>query len=180
MDLLSRALIKAGLKKRINYNSVEYQRERGAKIGEDVDFYNCIIDDQFQYLLTIGDHVTITGATILCHDASTKRGLGYTKAGRVTIGSNVFIGHGSIILPNTKIGNKVIIGAGGVIAHDVPDNSVVVGNPCRIICSYDEYMDKMTRRKNASNTFDLYPVDMSAEIKQMQMQADEDQVFFVL
>ena len=113
MDLLSRVLIKIGLKKRVNYNSVEYQRERGAKIGEDVYLYDCNIDDQFQYLLTVGDHVTITGATILCHDATTKRALGYTKAGRVTIGNNVFIGKGAIILPNTKIGNNVIIGAGG-------------------------------------------------------------------
>ena len=36
-----------------------------------------------------------------------------------------------------KIGNNVIIGAGTVVTKDIPDNSVVVGNPCKIVGSYD-------------------------------------------
>ena len=142
MNVIYRILTKIGIKKRINYNSVEYQRSRGAKIGEDVELINSLIDDQFQYLLTIGNHVTITGARILTHDASTKRALGYTKCGRVEIGDNVFIGNGAIILPNTKIGNNVIVGAGAVVAKCIPDNSVVIGNPCKVICTYDEYVKK--------------------------------------
>lgn len=144
--ILERVLIKLGIKKRVDFNSVEYQRSRGAKIGEDVVLINCRIDDQFQYLLSIGNHVTITGATILTHDASTKRALGFTKCGRVDIGDNVFIGDGSVILPNTKIGNRVIVGAGAVVAKNIPDDSVVIGNPCKIICSYDDYLFHMKEK----------------------------------
>ena len=60
----------------------------------------------------------------------------------MVIGDNVFIGQGSIILPNTKIGNNVIIGAGSVVAKDVPDNVVIAGNPWRVLCSFDEYIER--------------------------------------
>ena len=108
----------------------------------------------FPYLITIGDNVTITHATILAHDASTKKALGYTKVGRVDIGSNVFIGAGAIVLCNTRIGNNVIVGAGTVVAKDVPDNVVIAGNPWHVICSYDEYIERnriMLKQRPISN-----------------------------
>ena len=49
-----------------------------------------------------------------------------------------------------------------------------------MICSYDEYIKKMEKLKNESNTINMYPENMSLEIKQEQMQAEEGQVFFVL
>lgn len=79
---------------------------------------------------------------MLAHDASTKKELGYSKVGCVNIGDNVFVGYGCIILPNVNIGNNVIIGAGTVVSKNVPNNVVIVGNPYRIICTYEEYMDK--------------------------------------
>jgi maltose O-acetyltransferase len=51
----------------------------------------------------------------------------------VTIGDNVWIGGGAIILPGVEIGNSVVIGAGSVVTKSIPDNVVAVGNPCRII-----------------------------------------------
>lgn len=50
-----------------------------------------------------------------------------------TIGDNVSIYAGAILMGNIKIGNNVKIGAGSVVTKDVPDNCVVVGNPARII-----------------------------------------------
>ena len=50
-----------------------------------------------------------------------------------TIGNNVFVGANVCIIGKIRIGNNVIIGAGAVVTKDVPDNSVVVGNPMRII-----------------------------------------------
>lgn len=79
---------------------------------------------------------------ILAHDASTKRFLGYTKIGRVIIGSNVFIGAGSIILPNVKIGDNVIIGAGSIVTKDVPSDSVAYGNPAKVCCSIKKYLER--------------------------------------
>lgn len=180
MGLINRILIKFGLKERINYNSVEYQRSRGAKIGEDVVLINCRIDDQFQYLLSIGNHVTITGATILTHDASTKRALGFTKCGRVDIGDNVFIGDGSTILPNTQIGNRVVIGAGAVVAKNIPDNSVVIGNPCKIICSYDDYVSRMKEKFDAEGGYCKYPGELTQEEKEMQRAMSIDKVSYTL
>ena len=118
---------------------IEVLRKRGVIIGENVDIINSYIDGCHGPLVSIGNNVTITGARILAHDASTKKFLGYTKIGCVAIGNNVFIGSGAIILPGTKIGNNVIIGAGTVIASDVPDNSVMIGNPARKLCDCDEY-----------------------------------------
>ena len=123
-------------------SQIEYLRENGCKIGKNVDLVNSKIDACHSFLVTIGDNVTITNSTVLAHDASTKKTLGYSKVGRVTIGNDVFIGYGSVILPNTKIGHKVIVGAGTVVAKDVPDNVVIAGNPWRVLCTFDEYMEK--------------------------------------
>ena len=83
---------------------------------------------------------------ILCHDASTKTFLNYTKIGRVTIGNNVFIGAESVVLPGVTIGNNVIVGANSTVTHDVPDNTVVAGSPARVICTLEEYLNKERSR----------------------------------
>lgn len=123
-------------------NIIESLKQRGVKIGNNVDIINSKIDFCHGFLISIGNNVTVTNATILGHDASTKKFIGYTKVGKVIIGNDVFIGYGSIILPNTKIGNKVIVGAGTVVAKDVPDNVVIAGNPWKVICSFDEYIKR--------------------------------------
>jgi maltose O-acetyltransferase len=49
----------------------------------------------------------------------------------VTIGANVWIGGGAIILPGVTIGDDAIVGAGSVVTRDVPAGATVVGNPAR-------------------------------------------------
>lgn len=46
------------------------------------------------------------------------------------------------MLPGVHVGDKVIIGAGSVVTKDIPEDSVAVGNPAKVICTYDEYMSK--------------------------------------
>jgi len=56
-----------------------------------------------------------------------------SKTASVTIGNNVWIGGGSIILPGVTIGDNVTIGAGSVVIKSIPDNVIAFGNPCRFI-----------------------------------------------
>lgn len=56
-----------------------------------------------------------------------------TYALPITIGNGCWIGGGVIILPGVSIGNGSVIGAGSVVTKDIPDNSLAVGNPCRVI-----------------------------------------------
>jgi maltose O-acetyltransferase len=147
--ILKRILIKIGVIHE-DYTIIESLRARGVRIGENVDIINTNIDGGFGFLCSIGNNVTLTGVTVLTHDASTKKFIGYSKIGPVTIGNDVFIGQGSIILPNVRIGNKVIVGAGTIVAKDVPDNVVIVGNPWRVIMSFDEYIDK--NKESLSNS----------------------------
>ena len=55
------------------------------------------------------------------------------------IGDNVFIGANACIIGGIKIGNNVRIGAGAVVVKDVPDNTTVVGQPCRYIEKNENY-----------------------------------------
>lgn len=60
--------------------------------------------------------------------------LGLRNSGeRPIIGNNVFIGSNSVIIGKVHIGDNATIGAGSVVVKDVPANSVVAGNPARVI-----------------------------------------------
>lgn len=119
--------------------------ENGMTVGQNCYFYSSTgFDHIYPHLISFGDDVTVsTNVTILAHDASTNIVSCGTKLGRVCVGSNVFIGSGTIILCNTKIGSNVIIGAGSVVSRDLPDNGVYAGVPARRICSIEEYRKKM-------------------------------------
>lgn len=100
-----------------------------------------IIDHSHSWLIEIGDDVTLAPRVhIVAHDASTKYWTGYTRIGRVTIGSRVFVGAGAIILPGVRIGDDVVVGAGSVVTRNVPSGSVVAGNPARPIGRTDAYI----------------------------------------
>lgn len=115
----------------------------GLVVGENFHaMEGTIIDPGHCWLIEIGNNVTLApGVHILAHDASTKIAIGYTRIGRVTIGDNVFIGAGTIILPNVVIASDTIIGAGSVVTKSL-DSGVYVGNPCRKVYDYQEYVEK--------------------------------------
>lgn len=133
--------------------------KKGLIIGDNVFVnFGCIIDESFCWLITIGNNVTFApNVHVLAHDASTKKALGFTKIGAVTIGDNVFVGAGTIILPGSRVGNNVVIGAGSVVTKDIPENSVAVGNPAKIICTYDEYIENQKAKMDVTERFHYNP-----------------------
>lgn len=76
----------------------------------------------------IGRYTTVAfGAIIMSHDFI------YNRHADTRIGERCHIGANSIIYPGVKIGNGCIIAAGAVVTHDIPEGSIAVGNPARIV-----------------------------------------------
>ncbi len=132
---------------------IEYLRNVGVRIGEGTMFYcrpwELLIDTTRPYLIEIGKNVQITkGVTVLTHGfdwsvLKAKYGDIIGSAGKVKIGDNCFIGMNTLILKNTTIGDNVIVGAGSVLTgREYPSNTVVAGNPARVICTLEEYYNK--------------------------------------
>jgi len=95
--------------------------------------FSCIVLDVAPVI--IGDGTAIGPAVqILASDHPRDprlRQQGVRSGRPVTIGANVWIGGGAIILPGVTIGDDAIVGAGSVVTRDVPAGATVVGNPAR-------------------------------------------------
>ena len=74
------------------------------------------------------------------------RNQGLEYAYPITVGDNVWIGAGVQVMPGVNIGNNVVIGGGSVVVKDIPDNSVAVGNPCKVIRKITEKDKKCFNR----------------------------------
>lgn len=62
----------------------------------------------------------------------------HIKCDPIKIGSHVWVGANSVILPEVCIGNNVVIGAGSVVTKNIPSNTIAVGNPCKVIKDKNE------------------------------------------
>jgi acetyltransferase-like isoleucine patch superfamily enzyme len=63
----------------------------------------------------------------------------WIDVGPIEIGDNVWIGMNAVIMPGVKIGSNVIIGSNSTVVKDIPDNSIAVGSPCKVIKQKDPY-----------------------------------------
>lgn len=97
--------------------------------------FNCVILDAA--LVTLGDHVFL-GPGVQIYTAThpldaTERRSGRESAKPVTVGNDVWIGGGAILLPGVSIGATSVIGAGSVVTRSIPAGVLAAGNPCRVI-----------------------------------------------
>ncbi len=142
------------------YRVADLWRRRGAIIGEGTCIYHDALLPDGQDQIWVGKDCVLTGCMILAHDASTNKMLGL-KYGQgsmsqpVVIEDNCFIGYQAIILMGVTVGEGSIVGAGAVVTHNVPPNSVVAGNPARIICTVDELVKKRVDQIRANP--DIFP-----------------------
>lgn len=128
---------------------LKYLRKRGARIGDRTRL-NCSVSafGTEPYMVTVGENCLFAyGVNFFTHDGGVKvlSDLGYFKGERmdiiapITVGNNVYIGTGAYIMPGVNIGDNCVIGAGAIVTRDIPENSVAVGVPARVIKSIDEY-----------------------------------------
>ena len=128
---------------------VAYARSLGVRIGDDCRLIGVDFGSE-PYLVTLGDHVSATATQFVTHDGGVwvfrdRRPDGDLIA-PITVGSNVFLGSGTIVLPGVSIGDNVVVGAGAVVAADLPSNCVAAGVPAKPIRSLDEYWQSVEPR----------------------------------
>lgn len=131
-------------------NPVKHARKIGVNIGDNPHFYGPQSWGTEPWLITLGNNVHMaSGCRFVNHDGGTLLfrdrvpDLEITKP--IVVGNNVYIGAETMILPGVHIGNNVVIGARSVVTRDIPDNSVAVGVPARVIKTADEYFEKIQR-----------------------------------
>ena len=148
----------------------EYTTEKlismGMKVGKNFGrLHGVILDPSHCWLIEIGDNVTMAPRVhVLCHDASTKVHLGYTKIGKV------------------KIGNNVFVGANSTVTKSFPDNVVIAGSPAKIIAKTDEYLKKQKEQMKTAPCYDEdYTLrgNLTEEKKQQMQQELEDKIGYV-
>ena len=83
-----------------------------------------------------GHHVYITDANHGYEDVTLPIGKQFAAPRPVRVGSGSWLGHGTVVLPGADIGRHVAVGAGSVVTGALPDFSVAVGNPARVIRRY--------------------------------------------
>ena len=105
------------------------------EVGDRVFFnFNCTVLDVCR--VTIGEYSQFgSGVQILTPLHPLSAGLRQKQeyGAPVSIGSDVWVGSGAIILPGVTIGSRTVIGAGSVVTRDLPADVLAVGNPCRVI-----------------------------------------------
>ena len=131
-------------------NPVKFAKKIGVNISGDLHIYGNVEWGTEPWIITLGDNIHITdGVKFITHDGGTLLfrdrvpNLEITKP--IVVGDNVYIGNNTIVLPGVTIGNDVVIGAGAIVTRDIPDNSVAVGVPAKVIKTADEYFEKIKR-----------------------------------
>lgn len=123
----------------------QYAKHIGVKMGK-----NCHVSTREfgsePYLITIGNNVALTSnVAIHCHGGGrvARRQIpDFDIFGKVIIEDWAYIGSGAQILPGVTIGEGALVAAGSIVTKSVPAGMVVAGNPAKIICSVNDYIER--------------------------------------
>lgn len=91
--------------------------------------------------VTIGDRVFVGHGVVFCNDLFPAIDAAPVRLFQTIVEDDVVIGSGSTILP-VRIGNGAVIGAGAVVVDPVPDWSVAVGNPARVVAGFPNLVER--------------------------------------
>ena len=161
LTLLS-ILVRGPISKLINYLSASsymkmylmYLKRCGITISGTPNYISpdVYFDGHDYSFISINDGCVISKEVLLLtHDYSIARGIEAVRGKdwapsdtphflkEIYIGKNSFIGARSILLPGTCIGDNCIVGAGSVVKGTIPDNSIVVGNPAKVLARTEEW-----------------------------------------
>lgn len=133
------------------FRPYEFMKKVGVNYKEGTVFlYGNINWGTEPWIITLGENVHLTdGIRFITHDGGTLLYRRFVPDLEITkpikIGDNVYIGNNVLLLPGVSIGNNVVIGAGAVVSRSIPDNSVAVGVPARVIKTADEYFEKLKK-----------------------------------
>ena len=125
---------------------VRYARLIGVNIGKSCMVYRSMEWPSEPYLVTIGDNVQLTrGVAIHTHGGghSVRRIVpDFDVFGKVVIKDWAYIGAHAQIMPGVTIGEGGMVAAGSIVTKSVPAGMVVAGNPARVICSVEDYLNR--------------------------------------
>lgn len=148
-------------------------RKAGVKLG-DRNFIRSRFWSSEPYLITVGSDCAITsGVKFFTHGgARTARSL-YPKFdffGKINVGNRVYIGTNSLIMSGVSIGDNVLIAAGSVVTKSIPSNVVVGGNPAKILCSLETFIERNMKYNTNSK-------GLSSEKKRELLQSLPEEMF---
>lgn len=160
MNKILRVLTRQITNLRLRTGSMEYRidylRKQGMKIGKDcLVFYGDFGSEP--YLIEIGDHVAIAGRCVFINHEGGEwlfrdQFQNLNVFGKIIIGDNTFVGFNSILMPGTEIGSNCLVGAGSVVRGKIPDNSVLLGNPAKVVMKTSMVEKLIIHNKNRLDT----------------------------
>lgn len=146
MNILKRiynGVVNAYLRK---FDTVKWARRIGVKVGEHTAISPETHFSSEPYLISIGSHVQVTRAvSFYTHGGGNvvRRQIpAFDCFGKIVIEDWAYIGSQSLIMPGVTIGEGALVAAGSVVTKSVAPRTVVGGNPAKVICTVDEYIER--------------------------------------
>ena len=162
-------------------------RAMGVKLGKNVQLQRFTVDERYARLLTIEDDASIgKGTTIYLSDGSINTVLDDpspppVKFGAVRICKGAVVTRNSIILSGVTIGEYAIVGAGSLVAKDVPPYAVVAGVPAKVLGSVKEMKEKTNHvaesEENDEQRFHIYMPNWRRR-KRIGMTLEEQDLYY--